>query len=62
MKTFDSHFQKLKQGRGLSWLGNLGSVTLDIEINNETVEFVVSPEKAGLISLFQDKGKSIGAQ
>lgn len=57
MKMFEGSFEKLKQGRELVWLGSLGSVTVEIEVDGSVVEYIVSPEKACLISLFEERGK-----
>lgn len=56
MEKYFIFFQDCKQGRSLYWVGNLGSVTIEIETDGKTREFIVSPEKASLIYLFQEKG------
>lgn len=67
MSFYSSYFQQLKQGRSLEWMGNVGRVTLEIEMDEIVDEdgtkekkvksFVVSPEKASVVYLFQEKGE-----
>lgn len=63
MSSYSLYFQQLKQGRSLNWMGNIGRVTVEIEQDDTSadnkkniVEYVVSPEKASVVYLFQEKG------
>lgn len=62
MSSYSLYFQQLKQGRSLNWMGNIGRVTVEIEQDDTSadnkkniVEYVVSPEKASVVYLFQEK-------
>ncbi|KAF7688551.1 anaphase-promoting complex subunit 2 [Silurus meridionalis] len=57
METYTHRFEKLKAMRTLSWKPHLGSVTLDIELEDRTLtNLSVSPIHAAIILHFQDKG------
>lgn len=57
MGVFSQKFSKLKQGRSLQWLSSVGTVSIELELQDRTLDFTVNPEKASAISLFHDKGK-----
>ncbi len=44
--------------RTLEWVGHLGDVELDIELEDGKKSFKVNPAQANLIMLFQNKGTS----
>ncbi|KAB5522357.1 hypothetical protein PHYPO_G00158620 [Pangasianodon hypophthalmus] len=57
METYTHRFEKLKAMRTLSWKPHLGSVTLDVELEDRTLtNLSVSPIHAAIILHFQDKG------
>ncbi|XP_061556829.1 anaphase-promoting complex subunit 2 isoform X1 [Phycodurus eques] len=54
--AYTRRYEKLKAMRTLSWKPQLGSVTLDVELQDRTVSNVtVSPVHAAIILHFQDK-------
>lgn len=56
MEAYTRHFEKLKAMRTLSWKPHLGSVTLDVELEDRTLtELTVSPFHAAIILHFQEK-------
>lgn len=67
MSNYSSYFEQLKQGRSLEWMGNIGRVTIEVEMDEtiviegksqkKVIEYVVSPEKASVVYLFQEKGE-----
>ena len=57
MKAYTKEFETLKGMRTLQWVGHLGEVELDIELEDGTKSFKVNPGQATMIMLFQDKGK-----
>ncbi|XP_053474021.1 anaphase-promoting complex subunit 2 isoform X1 [Ictalurus furcatus] len=57
METYTHRFEKLKAMRTLSWKPHLGSVTLDVELEDRTLtNLSVSPIHAAIILHFQEKG------
>ncbi|XP_077590964.1 anaphase-promoting complex subunit 2 [Stigmatopora nigra] len=57
-ETYTRRYEKLKAMRTLSWKPQLGTVTLDVELEDRTVSDVnVSPLHAAIILLFQDKSE-----
>nr|XP_057905499.1 anaphase-promoting complex subunit 2 [Doryrhamphus excisus] len=56
MEAFTRRYEKLKAMRTLSWKPHLGSVTLDVELEDRTLSnLTVSPIHAAIILHFQDK-------
>uniref|UniRef100_A0AAR2IHC1 Anaphase-promoting complex subunit 2 n=1 Tax=Pygocentrus nattereri TaxID=42514 RepID=A0AAR2IHC1_PYGNA len=56
MEAYTHRFEKLKAMRTLSWKPHLGSVTLDVELEDRTLSNLsVSPIHAAIILHFQDK-------
>ncbi|XDV20024.1 hypothetical protein PO909_025408 [Leuciscus waleckii] len=57
MEDYTHRFEKLKAMRTLRWKPHLGSVTLDVELEDRTIaNIAVSPIHAAIILHFQDKG------
>nr|XP_055056971.1 anaphase-promoting complex subunit 2 [Misgurnus anguillicaudatus]XP_055056972.1 anaphase-promoting complex subunit 2 [Misgurnus anguillicaudatus] len=57
MEDYTHRFEKLKAMRTLRWKPHLGSVTLDVELEDRTIpNLTVSPVHAAIILHFQDKG------
>lgn len=57
MEDYTHRFEKLKAMRTLRWKPQLGSVTLDLELEDRTItDLTVSPIHAAIILHFQDKG------
>ncbi|ODV79342.1 uncharacterized protein CANTADRAFT_52231 [Suhomyces tanzawaensis NRRL Y-17324] len=52
---YNSKFSKLKRGRNLKFVPNLGLVKLNLKFKNRTMYFEVSPDKAAVISLFDEE-------
>lgn len=55
--NFSQKFSKLKQGRSLEWMSTVGTATIELQLQDRTLSFTVTPEKASAISLFHDRGK-----
>ncbi|KAM6985081.1 anaphase-promoting complex subunit 2 [Aplochiton taeniatus] len=56
MEAYTHRYEKLKAMRTLSWKHHLGSVTLDVELEDRTLtNLTVSPIHAAIILHFQDK-------
>ncbi|CAK6981823.1 anaphase-promoting complex subunit 2, partial [Scomber scombrus] len=56
MEAYTHRYEKLKAMRTLSWKPHLGSVTLDVELEDRTLTHLnVSPIHAAIILHFQDK-------
>ena len=54
-EKFMSSYEAFKGNRTLIWKNNLGQVTIDIEVNGQTLEFTVTPILAAVIMKFQEK-------
>ncbi|KAK6205583.1 uncharacterized protein RJT21DRAFT_137974 [Scheffersomyces amazonensis] len=60
---FSKQFSNYKSGRSLKFLPSLGSVKLQLEFNNNKIKsFNVSPDKASIISLFNDQHEELSAE
>lgn len=57
--VFNSEFSKLKKGRNLKLLPSVGIVKLELVIKNEPRYFEVTPDKAAVIALFDDKSHEL---
>ncbi|XP_072298799.1 anaphase-promoting complex subunit 2 [Eucyclogobius newberryi] len=58
MEAYTHRYEKLKAMRTLSWKPHLGSVTLDVELEDRTItNLTVSPIHAAIILHFQDKSE-----
>ncbi|CAL1587627.1 unnamed protein product [Knipowitschia caucasica] len=58
MEDYTHRYEKLKAMRTLSWKPHLGSVTLDVELEDRTISnLTVSPIHAAIILHFQDKSE-----
>ncbi|XP_029945409.1 anaphase-promoting complex subunit 2 [Salarias fasciatus] len=56
MEAYTHRYEKLKAMRTLSWKPHLGSVTLNVELEDRTlIDLTVSPIHAAIILHFQDK-------
>ncbi|KAI9139125.1 hypothetical protein BKA69DRAFT_1030788, partial [Paraphysoderma sedebokerense] len=54
LTTYRDAFAKYKQGQELHWLPHLGSVSVELELEDRTVEFNVPPMLASIVMLFQE--------
>ncbi|KAK9237659.1 hypothetical protein V1525DRAFT_403411 [Lipomyces kononenkoae] len=55
LDRYSAKFSILKSARKLSWLKRLGSVDVTLELEDRTLDFTVSPDRASLIYLFQER-------
>ncbi|CUM65156.1 uncharacterized protein PRCAT00002783001 [Priceomyces carsonii] len=54
-KNFSDSYLELKKGRYLKLLPHLGLVKIELSLNNKTLNFETSPDRASIITLFNDK-------
>lgn len=54
-QEFKKKFAEEKHGRTLKFVPSLGTVRLELEFKNNTKEYNVTPDKAAIISLFNDE-------
>ncbi|KAH3675462.1 hypothetical protein WICMUC_002751 [Wickerhamomyces mucosus] len=54
--SYSEEFAKLKKGRYMKWI-NSGFVSLDLTISGETKTFQVSPAKAFVLNMFNEKNE-----
>ncbi len=55
-EEYAREFTKFKPDKKLQWLPHLGTVQLDVELEDRTVSAEVLPLEAALIELFSEKG------
>ena len=55
-EEYTREFTKFKPDKKLQWLPHLGTVQLDVELEDRTVSAEVPPLEAALIELFSEKG------
>lgn len=58
MDMYTEQFKSLKGSRTLEWKAHLGSVDLELEFEDRTLPFNVSPSRAAVIMYFQEKRMS----
>lgn len=59
-RVFDSYtteYKRLKGLRTLEWKSYLGRVELDVEVGDRTLSLSVTPSRAVIVYLFQEKGE-----
>lgn len=56
MDTYTEIFKQSKGMRTLEWYNNLGSVELEVELDDGVKSFNATPAQATLILKFQEKG------
>lgn len=57
---YDLGFERLKPGRKLAWLHQLGQVTVEMDLEDRTVEIQCRPFEATVIYAFQDEEAADG--
>lgn len=58
-ELFNSEFSRYKRGRELKLVPHLGLVRLELEVKNQLFIFEVTPDKAAIISLFDDNSNEL---
>lgn len=56
--NYAKEFVTFKPDKLLRWLPHLGTVHLQVELQDRTVEAETTPLEAAIIELFSEKGKS----
>jgi anaphase-promoting complex subunit 2 len=54
LEKYAKEYEHVKRPRQLTWKPHLGNVQLDLEFEDRTLPFTVSPIHAAIISYFQD--------
>lgn len=49
-------FMEFKPDKKLHWLPQLGTITLELELQDRTIEAEVTPVEAAVIGLFEESG------
>lgn len=57
-EEYAQEFTKFKPDKKLQWLNHLGTVQLDIELEDRNVSVEVPPLEAAVIELFSEKCRS----
>ena len=55
MENYTEQYKSLKGSRTLNWKPHLGLVELDVELEDRTLSFTVTPARAATIMYFQQK-------
>ena len=55
MENYTEQYKSLKGSRTLNWKPHLGLVELDLELEDRTLSFTVTPARAATIMYFQQK-------
>lgn len=58
-EAFEQEFTEHKAGKKLRWMNNIGTVSLDIELEDRTVNADATPLEAAIIELFSEQGMSL---
>ena len=56
-EEYSAGFSKFKPDKKLRWLPHLGTVKLELQLVDRTIEASVPPLEAAFIELFSEKGK-----
>lgn len=59
LKLYSDGYSKIKQGRRLKWLKNVGTVDIELQLEDRNLEFQVTPEQSAVIASFQEGPKSV---
>ena len=57
-ETYAKEYTAFKPDKKLSWLPHLGTVKLDVELDDRTISADVTPLEAAFIELFSTTGTS----
>ena len=58
-EEYANEYAKIKRGRKLAWLDHLGTVEVDIELQDRTISVETSPLQASIIYAFQSSGGTL---
>lgn len=58
-ESYQKAFAVMKPDKRLQWLPNMGSVEVDIEMDDRSYNLEVTPAQAVVLELFQEKGLSL---
>lgn len=61
-ENFKNNYSEIKKGRSLTLIPSLGVVKLDIDVNNTSFHFEVTPEQATVISLFDKNSEGLSVE
>jgi anaphase-promoting complex subunit 2 len=54
---YANEYAKIKRGRKLAWLDHLGTVEIEIELEDREVTVEASPAQAAILYAFEDHGR-----
>ena len=57
MDNYTEQYKSLKGSRTLRWVPHLGLVELELELEDRTLSFTVTPARAATIMYFHEKRK-----
>jgi anaphase-promoting complex subunit 2 len=53
---YESEYAKIKRGRKLAWMDHLGTIELDVELEDRNVSIEATPLQAAVLYAFQERG------
>jgi len=53
---YETEYAKIKRGRKLTWMDHLGTIELDIELEDRVVALEATPLQAAVLYAFQERG------
>jgi anaphase-promoting complex subunit 2 len=53
---YENEYAKIKRGRKLSWMDHLGTVNVEIQLEDRQVSIEASPTQTAIVYAFQDHG------
>jgi anaphase-promoting complex subunit 2 len=53
---YEDEYAKIKRGRKLAWMDHLGTIELDVELEDRTVSIEATPLQAAVLFAFQERG------
>lgn len=59
LQMYSEGYSKIKQGRKLKWLRNIGTVKIELQLEDRKLEFDVTPEQSAVIAFFQEGSRTV---
>lgn len=59
---YASQYAKIKRGRKLAWLDHLGTVEIEIELEDRTISKEVTPIQASIVYAFEEQRMAISIE
>jgi anaphase-promoting complex subunit 2 len=53
---YEGEYAKIKRGRKLEWMNHLGTIELDVELQDRTLSIEATPLQTAVLYAFQGRG------